>query len=235
MSFPVGNFSHSWWQLSSPVTKSITKCWWDTLMPDRISSWWDESNVSVTGSIQESIFLLGSSDRTDRTGLPSMFVHIFTVMHLLHLHWPTEEVIEIPAWSSHTYTVSHTQSAVLLSHLMFMSWIDPYETNRSVHAFATRATPRVLILAQTGDRCYWSTCSCLVGMTASEDEIYLFTSGPCAVEAFSTVWAIGRPHINCELSDRHDTQWILTELCTLRSSSGNYTWCSTGEVLILCG
>lgn len=41
-------------------------------------------------------------------------------------------------------------------------------------------------------------------MTAGEDEIYLFTAGPSAAEAFSTVQAIGRPHINCELSDPDD-------------------------------
>lgn len=49
------------------------------------------------------------------------------------------------AWSTRTHT--HT----LLSHLMSMSRIDTYKPNRSVHASATRATPRLLIVAQTGD------------------------------------------------------------------------------------
>lgn len=65
-----------------------------------------------------SIFLLGSTDRTDRTGLPSMFVHIFTVMQLLHLHWPTGggdrdarmEFTHIYGWAcTHTHT-EHTHS-----------------------------------------------------------------------------------------------------------------------------
>lgn len=76
--------------------------------------------------------------------------------------------------------------------------------SESILVFATRATPRLLILAETGDWCYRSVCSCLKGMTASKDEIFLFASGPCAAEAFIRVRAIGRPHINCELSDLRD-------------------------------
>lgn len=50
-----------------------------TLMPDCISSQRYESNVRVTGSIWESIFLLQApqTDRADRAGLLSMFVHKF--------------------------------------------------------------------------------------------------------------------------------------------------------------
>lgn len=118
---------------------------------------------------------------------------------------------------------------------MCMFWIDQYKANISVHVFATRATPRLFILAETQDPCYWSICCCLKGMTASKDEIYLFTAGPSAAEDFSTVPAIGRPHINCKLSHPNDTGgywpscaiWGVVVIFTIKK------WWTTGEVCVV--
>ena len=142
-----------------------------------------------------------------------MFVHIFTVMQLLRLHWPTEEMIEMAAWSTHTHTHTHTHTQ---SSPIWCPCPGSIRTNRIDLYMLLPQEPLLDFSSwlRRGARCYWSNCSWPEGMTAGEDDNYLLRYGPCAVEAFSPVWAIGRPHINWELWDAHGTggYWLSSAL-----------------------
>lgn len=92
-----------------------------TLMPDCISSQRYESNVRVTGSIWESIFLLQApqTDRADRAGLLSMFVHKFYYNAAPPSSLTYRGGDEMPSWSSGIH------SHMLQTHTSIcMNWID---------------------------------------------------------------------------------------------------------------
>ena len=207
-------------------------------MPDCISSQRDEPNVSATGSIPQSIFLL-SAPQTERIGLDCR------ACSCISLPWCVPAVfIDLQRDAYVEFRRTFTPSTFpflpfLRSHLMLQSKIDPFKPNRSLHACAIRATPR-MILAETRSGGIdpsaaasrrKSACSCVVQALqrpASQPGLWQDTrqmgasrligavADPCRAAANNTHYTLLQPSPGEVVKSRNDGQIIATSECNLK-------------------